>query len=208
MSTKFSDVADRRDPDNTLLWRNRRRRLTAEEMRDSLIELGVGLDFQMGGSLLKVKNRAYVTGSGTQVTSEYDTYRRSVYLPVVRSSVYEVLQAFDFPDPAVSTGSRQTSTVAPQALMMMNSDLVEQQTGALAKRLLELPSFDVQVATAFERILNRPPEDDEVQAAGAFLDQARRLLSMQNAAGQKWELRAWQSYCRVLLSSNEFAYIE
>ena len=207
MSTQFNDVADRQDPENTLLWRNRRRRLTAEEMRDSLIELGVGLDFQMGGSLLKVKNRAYVTGSGTQVTSEYDTNRRSVYLPVVRSSVYEVLQAFDFPDPAVSAGRRQTSTVAPQALMMMNSDLVDQQTGALATRLLELPSFDRRVATAFERILTRPPEDNEVQAARAYLEQARRLLSKQEGDGQV-EFRAWQSYCRVLLSSNEFAYIE
>jgi hypothetical protein len=208
MSTQFSEVSSGADPANNLLWRFRRRRMTAEEMRDSLIALGTGLEHELGGSLLKVKNRAYVTVSGTNLTDEYENLRRSIYLPVVRSSVYEVLQTFDFPDPAVATGARQTSTIAPQALMMMNSDLVEQQTMAMAKRLLTLPSDPDRITAAFEAALNRRPEASEIESGQRFLQQAQQIASPAQVDSQEAKLRAWQSYCRVLLSSNEFAYVE
>ena len=92
ISTRHDARAARIDPENKLLWKMNRRRLTAEELRDTIIVRGTGLNLQMGGSLLKVKNRAYVTGSGTNVTDEYDNRRRSVYLPVIRSAVYDVFQ--------------------------------------------------------------------------------------------------------------------
>ena len=182
--------------------------MTAEEMRDSLISLGTGLEHKLGGSLLNVKNRAYVTASGTNLTDEYENMRRSIYLPVVRSSVYEVLQTFDFPDPAVATGARQTSTIAPQALMMMNSDLVEQQTMAMAQRLLTLSSDAERITAAFESALNRRPKTSELESGKHFLQQAQQITDSAQFDSQETRLRAWQSYCRVLLSSNEFAYVE
>ena len=208
MSTQFSEASRKADPENKLLWRFRRRRLTAEEMRDSLIALGAGLKHRVGGSLLKVKNRGYVTVSGTNLTDEYQSLRRSVYLPVVRSAVYEVLQTFDFPDPAVAAGVRQTSTVAPQALMMMNSKLVDRQTLAMAQRLLALPSDSERITTAFEAALHRPPDVAEVESGRHFVRQAQRLTSATEQKADGDLLRAWQSYCRVLLSSNEFVYVE
>lgn len=208
MSTQYDEAAHEADPENETLWRFRRRRLTGEELRDSLIAIGAGLDETMGGSLLKVKNRAYVTGSGSNLTDEYDNRRRSVYLPVVRSSVYDVLQTFDFPDPAVAAGSRQSSTVAPQALMMMNSDLVDQQTLAMAKRLLNLSSDQERIESVFATVVNREPDFSEIEAGQDYVKQALQAADLPQSPPEAAVLRAWQSYCRVLLSSNEFVYVE
>lgn len=206
MSTQFDEASSAADPDNELLWRFRRRRLTAEEMRDSIIAMGTGLDTTMGGSLLKVENRKYVTGTGGGgITDEFTNHRRSVFLPVVRSSVYDVLQAFDFPDPAVAAGKRQTSTVAPQALMLMNSDLADEQTLAMATRLLNITDDRQKVAVAFGQALNREPDEAEVLQALRFVNEVDDSLGEHEKAAK---LKSWQSYCRVLLSSNEFAYVE
>lgn len=204
MSSRFEETANEADPDNELLWRFRRQRLTAEQMRDSVIALGTGLDLTVGGSLLKVENRKYVTGSGTNITDEFDNHRRSVFLPVVRSSLYDVLQTFDFPDPAVAAGQRQSSIVAPQALMLMNSDLVEAQTLAVAKRLTDVTDDRQKIHIATGQILNREPTSAEFASALDFVDRVKAAAG----SGGDAELRAWQSYCRVLLSSNEFAYVE
>ena len=207
MSTAFNPVSADQDPDNELLWRFNRRRLSAEELRDSFLALGNGLDLAMGGSLLRVKNRAYVTVSGTNVTDEYENQRRSVYLPVIRSSVYQVLQTLDFPDPAVSNGDRNTTTVAPQALLMMNSDLVSDSTSALAKRLL-LVKLSERVERVYSLILGRRPTPDEISVALSYTQQVADKSVQDGQPSEAAELLAWQSYCRVLLSSNEFFYVE
>jgi hypothetical protein len=208
MSTRFDSNADNVDTDNSLLWRFRRRRLTGEELRDSLLTFGNGLDTAMGGSLLKVKNRSYVTASGTSITDEFQNHRRSVYLPVVRSSVYDVLQTFDFPDPAVAAGMRQTSTIAPQALMLLNSTLVDQQTMAMSKRLVNLATDRERVADAFRTILNKEPVEPEFEAAVNYVAGVMSASSLTDVPNAERVAKAWQSYCRVLVSSNEFAYIE
>jgi len=169
--------------------------------------LGPGLDNSMGGTLLKVKNRAYVTGSNTNITDEFDNYRRSVYLPVVRSSVYEVLQALDFPDPAVSNGDRNTTTVAPQALFMMNSSLVEESTSELAIQLTALNGSE-RIHRAYSIILGRQPNGFEMANAQAFTQQVSAAATAAGIATEDAELAAWQSLCRVLLSTNEFFYVE
>ena len=189
------------------MWRFNRRRLTGEEIRDSVLALGPGLDTRMGGTLLKVKNRAYVTGSNTNITDEFDNYRRSVYLPVVRSSVYEVLQALDFPDPAVSNGDRNTTTVAPQALFMMNSSLVDASTLALASSLIASNSSD-RIERAYSVIMGRTPNEQEIVDAQAYTQQVTGAASSAGIAIEDAELAAWQSFCRVLLSTNEFFYVE
>ena len=201
MSTRYDANAAKVDPDNRLIWRANRRRLTAEEIRDSMIVHGAGLDLAMGGSLLKVANRDYVTVSGTNVTDEYDNRRRSVYLPVVRSAVYDVFQTLDFPDPAVSSGERQTSTVAPQALMLMNSELVEEQTRFCATRLVSHPFDDgSRIRIAYRQLLGRSATKEEEVRASEYLVRARAITD--------GELTAWQSFVRILMSTNEYAYIE
>ncbi len=90
----------------------------------------------MGGTLLTNKNHTYVTSTASVNDVKYENNRRSIYLPVVRSAVYDVFQAFDFADPSTMNGKRPSTTVAPQALFMMNSPLVLRQTRAMAEMLL------------------------------------------------------------------------
>ena len=113
-----------------------RRRLEAEAIRDSILAVCGSLELTMGGSLLPTKNRAYVTSTANVDPIVYETNRRSIYLPVVRSALYDVFQAFDFADPSVSVGKRSPTTIAPQALFMMNSKLVAEQTKLMAGRVL------------------------------------------------------------------------
>lgn len=106
-----------RDPENRLLGRFRVRRLDAEEVRDTILQISATLDRTMGGSLLQVKNRGYLFDHTSIDKSDYSSRRRSLYLPVIRNNVYDVFQLLDFPDPAVPTGDRSTTTVATQALV-------------------------------------------------------------------------------------------
>ena len=156
---------------------------------------------------MRVKNRAYVTTSGSNLTNEFQNQRRSIYLPVVRSSVYEVLQALDFPDPAVSNGDRATTTVAPQALLMMNSSLVDEATATLSQRLLPLNSSK-RLETAYNLIMGRSPKSEEISGAQAYIQQVSEASVSTGISAEEASLFAWQSLCRVLLSSNEFIYIE
>ena len=209
MSTQSSTSAAAIDPENRLLWRMNRRRLSAEEIRDSIIAHGTGIDGTIGGSLLKVKNRAYVTNSNSSLTNEYTNERRSVYLPVVRSAIYDVLQTWDFPDPTVPNGRRQVSTVAPQALMMMNSELVEKHTRACAEHLMAAHSGEQErIGWAYRQLLLRAPDPNELKSARRFLDDAMTLTDDSRANNGDCEVIAWQSFCRVLMSTNEYFYVE
>jgi len=125
------------DPENRLLSHFPRRRLEAEAIRDSILYVSGGLDLKMGGSLLTVSNRAYVTSTASKLDSAlFVQPLRSVYLPVIRSALYNVFQIFDFADPSTLNGHRDQTTVAPQALFMMNSKLVADASRRLADTLL------------------------------------------------------------------------
>ena len=208
-STQFNSTAADIDPDNKLYWRMSRRRLSAEEVRDSIIQFGHGLEHKDGGQLLKAKNRAYVTGTGSK-QSTYDFNCRSVYLPVLRSAVYQVLQTFDFADPSVLNGRRVTTTIAPQALFMMNGELVGKNMLALSKRLLDDASLtdNSRVERVFETLLGRQPTAEEVTTALKFVNSNKPSSKADTKSSAEQTVLAWRSLCRVLLSSNEFIYVE
>ena len=119
-----------------------RRRLEAEEIRDAILAVSGRLDRTMGGSLLTFKDREYVTSTANADPVNYLGLRRSVYLPVIRSALYELYTAFDFGDPTVMNGDRPTTTVAPQALFVMNSPLVLESTRTMAAALLSRCDLD------------------------------------------------------------------
>jgi hypothetical protein len=201
MSTAYDERAARLDPDNRLLWRFNRQRLDAETLRDSILALSGSLDRTMGGSLLTVANRGYVAGTANRNYEGYDYPRRSVYLPVIRSALYDVFQAFDFADPSTLTGKRPTTTVAPQALFMMNGSLMEAETRKLAEAQVKMAGDDTaRLSPLYQRIYGRPPAQKEVGRALDFLKKYESTGATRVAA--------WQGLCRVLLSSNEFVYIE
>jgi hypothetical protein len=172
----------------------------------------------MGGTLLPTPNRAYVTSTANVNPVVYDPPRRSLYLPVVRSALYDVFQAFDFADPSVQSGRRDTTTVAPQALFLMNSDLVLKQTRELARQLLAPAeqSDSERVVELYQRALGRPPRTPEVARSLEFvqryLQATTNVAETASSAGAGALVtpreRAWQALCRAVLASNEFIYVE
>ena len=187
------------DPENTLFARWQGRRAEAEVVRDSILLKSGRLDSTMGGSMLVAKVNKY---ADRNKLDEYaKSTRRTVYLPVMRSSGYDDQKAFDFPDPAMIQGDRRTSTVASQALFLMNSDLVHRSSEELAKTLTETaPGASTREKTTWlvKHILGR-------DATGAELERGDAFVADYGAGDEK---EAWAAFARVLFASNEFLYIE
>jgi len=218
MSTTYDERSAAADPENRLWWRRDRRRMEAETVRDAILAVSGRLDREVGGSLLKSRNREYVAGTASVNTTNYDSLRRSVYLPVVRSALYEVFQAFDFADPSVLNGGRDTTTVAPQALFMMNGPIVLAESRALAEALLgggfEDSAMDAaaiddagRVRTAYLRCFGRAPAEEELARALEFVARYEQAQAGRADAAEARVL-AWQALCRTLLATNEFIYVE
>jgi len=206
MSTAHNAAAVEMDPDNRLLWRMNRRRLEAEAVRDSLLFVAGQLDTSRSGSLLRSKPREYVTSTASVDATNYATTRRSLYLPVVRSALYEPFQAFDFAEPTTIKGDRDNTTVASQALFMMNSEVMNEQSWQLARRVItEQTDPAARIRALFALALGRAPRDTEIPRLLDFIDRYPRVPTEGDQAG---ETVAWQALCRVILSSNEFLYIE
>jgi hypothetical protein len=208
MSTTYDAQATQLDPENRLHWRFNRRRLEAEAIRDAILATSGQLDLAMGGSLFTGANRAYVPGYPNTSYDKYDFPRRSVYLPVIRSDLYDVLAAFDFADPSTPNGDRPTTTVAPQALFMLNSKLMREQSRHMAASLLTASAADDagRMRLAYERAYGRPPSDAEVQRALEFLGGYE--VNSDGTDPNERLLRSWAALCRSILAANEFIHID
>ena len=186
-----------------------RRRLTAEEIRDALLFVADLLDTRMHGTLLTLKPRQYVNDAKTgRHLVGYDNYRRSIYQPVIRNKVYSLFQTFEFPTPSLVTGRRATTTVPPQMLLLMNSQLVSQCGRAMAVGLRQrMPHTAAdRIRLAYETAFGRPPEERELQRTREFLDQFEATLV--DVDSQERQIRSWQAFCQALMLSNEFVYVD
>jgi cytochrome c553/mono/diheme cytochrome c family protein len=201
------------DTENRLYWRFEPRRLEAEIIRDALLAVSGQLDAQLGGSLLTVGNREFLFNHTSQDKASYENIRRrSLYVPVIRNHLYDVFQLFDYTDADVLNGDRDTSTIAPQALFLMNSDLVSKLTTAMAQRLMSLESTQqARLERLFVEAYGRPPTAGEMQRAVEFLAQFETLVFVADgrAADQVdgAAVQAWQALCQSVVSSSEFVYI-
>ena len=180
------------DPLNALLSHRAPQRLQAEAIRDSLLSVSGLLD----------TNRF---GPGTLDSS---SRRRSIYFTVKRSQLLPWMQAFDAPEPLVSQGSRPTTTVAPQALLLMNSPQIRSWAEAFSKRFS--PRHETPLPEAVQRAyafaLNRPPTESETLESLHFIEQQ----SARYQAEQKADARelALTDFAQVVLSLNEFIYVD
>ncbi|GIS62718.1 MAG: hypothetical protein CM1200mP2_49430 [Planctomycetaceae bacterium] len=150
-----------------------------EEIRDSLLFVAGLLDTTMHGTLLSLKPRQYVNDAKTgKHLFGYDNLRRSVYQPVIRNKVYSLFQTFEFPSPSLVAGRRATTTVPPQMLVMMNSDLVARCSRGMAGRVLRnsAPPSRTKSGWAHETVFGRSPDAGELQRAGRFLDAFAQTL--------------------------------
>lgn len=193
------------DPENKLLRKFRLQRLEAEAIRDALLAVTGRLEHAQGGKSIPLRNKQYVFDHTSIDHTKYDSLRRAIYLPIVRNNVYPLFEQFDFPDPAVPTGSRNTTTVAPQALLMLNSQLVMESADVWAESLLKQSGNDAnRIRVAYERAFGRSPTDAETKRALAFV--AASIAGDGDTAAAR--RRAWSLLCQSLLATNEFIYVK
>jgi cytochrome c553 len=200
-----------RDPDNRLLSHFTRRRLDAESLRDAMLAVSGQLDRTLGGSLMQVMNRTYANGGDAppDIASKmnYDRPRRSLYLPIVRNALHDFFAIFDYPDPGMLTGQRAQTTVAPQALFLMNSPFVAAQARHFSERVQPLAPDDAgRLAHAYRLAFGRAPTANETRAALAFLERDAAELSTSLPASET-RTAAWSRLCHTLLAANEFLYL-
>jgi hypothetical protein len=180
------------DPENRLLWRMNRKRLEAECIRDAMLLVSGQLDRTVGGSTIKA-------GTNADYNYQHGGTRRSVYLPVLRNALPPLLEAFDFADPSVVVGERNTSTVATQALFLLNDPFVRQQAEAGATRLLaeEDATDEERIESAFRRTLGRGPTVEE-----------REIARQTIGGGETSENREarWTKLMHALFASVDFRY--
>jgi hypothetical protein len=210
MSASADPKTREADPENRLHGRANVRRLEAEAIRDALLAVGGVLDKSQGGSMLHVKNREYLFDHTSKDTTNYDSRRRSLYLPVIRNNVYDVFQLFDFPDPAVPGGDRATTTVAPQALFMMNSELTMKICDHLVESLLKEAGLDDagRVRRLYLKAYGREATDAETARAIALVRAVDHAMQKREPNLDRRRLLAWSALCQVIVSANEFVYVQ
>ena len=180
------------DPENRLLGRCSPRRLEAEAIRDAMLSASGSLDRAMFGP-----------GS-----LEESQPRRSIYFTVKRSKLIPLMMLFDAPDSLQGIGGRASTTVAPQALALMNNPQIASFAHSLAARLMPFVggTTDEAIRQGYLAALGRQPDPDELREASLFLVTARQSYA---AAGKSNALElAMTDFCRSLFSLNEFVYVE
>jgi hypothetical protein len=219
MDSAMDPAAIARDPDNRLLWRQNRRRLEAELVRDAILAVSGSLQTEMGGTLLPTPNRGYVTNDQSGNQAGYDARRRAVYLPLIRNAMYDVFTTFDFNDPSVPVDQRPATVIPSQALFVLNSPLVIQESAAFARSLFSEGHRDpaVRHARAYRRAFGRPPTSVETARDLDWIASRQRALELATPSSRRGplvdddasaEFLAWQSFCQVLFASSEFLYVD
>jgi hypothetical protein len=232
------------DPEDLLLSRMPRRRLSAEEIRDALLAAAGQLDATMGGSLftegytpVDASRELYTIDiSGKETYAPFEHPRRSVYLPVLRNSRPEALKLFDVANEHEPTSVRGETTVAPQALYLLNSPFVRSMAGFLAAQILRGTAaaatthderLKLALDDAYRLALGRKPTSDEIARTSAFIDEYIALLEAQEAqppgdvasAAEGYDenlaglvdlahFYAWRAVCQALFCRHEFIYVE
>jgi hypothetical protein len=199
------------DPGNLYFSRATARRLEGEAIRDTLLAISGQLSQRRGGPGIRpplppelvqtlLKNQWPVSEDARDYT------RRSIYLFVRRNLRYPLFEAFDRPDTNVSCPRRNQSTIAPQALMLLNSEASLQAAETLATGIRESvgEAPEKQVEAAWRRVLSRRPTDDEMATAVQFLTATPDALSR----GERSTAAPLVDLCLALLNTNEFLYVD
>jgi len=203
------------DLENRLWWRQLPARLEAEALRDAMLSVAGQLNLEAFGPSFKppIQQEAM---QARNVRNPYPkdakdtarTRRRSVYMFHKRVVQYPLMQAFDAPDAQQSCGRRMNTTVAPQALALLNDPFVRLRAGDLAERIREEVGDDreAQVKRAFELALNRAPQAAESNEATAFL--AQQTDERAHRGESSASLAVLTDFCHALFGLNEFIYVD
>ena len=207
-TSEESDAHLERDPSDILLSRFPRRRMEAEVIRDSILSASGTLDLTPYGEhpFVDHKGLRESYGEGDPFDVDYDHNYRSVYLMARRFGRLPLFELFDGPDTKRSTPNRNASTLPHQALFLMNSPFVKENSEAFAKRLLDGASTDAErLDQAYLFAYARHPSSEESDQALGYLSDTKGLPAID---GIDPEIDAWASYCRILFMSNEFLFVD
>jgi cytochrome c553 len=188
-STAHDEKRASLDRENQLLWRWQPRRLEAEAIRDSMLAVSGQLDTSMYGP----------------GTLDQNMKRRSIYFFIKRSKLIPVMMLFDWPEHLVSIGRRSSTTVAPQALMFLNSPQGRKYSESFASQL-QSTAVDVAVMAAYHAAYSRDPTQSEKQNCVAFVDQQETVYRRQKVKDPR--RAALTDLCQALMSASEFIYVE
>jgi hypothetical protein len=209
MSSRANEKALSVDPANDLFWRFDMRRLTAEEIRDSILALSGTLNLKMYGPGVytpiprEVLAGQSMPGNGWGQSPFEQQCRRSIYVHVKRSLLTPILESFDAAETDRSTAVRFVTTQPTQALALLNGDFVNRQTGLFADRLRREVGADLdkQVRLALMLATSRPPSDTEIRRGA---DLIATLRSQESGSAEA----ALNCFCIVVLNLNEFVYLD
>jgi hypothetical protein len=190
-----SSIADaqtlKSDPDDLLFGWVKRRRLEAEAIRDSLLFQAGTLDTALDGPSIR----------------DLNTHRRTLYLMTIRSERSDYRTLFDAADSTAIVDQRIDSTVAPQALFLLNNPFVLEQAKLIAARVLkEAPADDrAKINWLYNRLYSRPASEKEMDVGEQLLKESQQP---QDGAAPLSREAAWEAYCQVLVCANEFVYVD
>ena len=179
------------DPDNLLFGWVKRRRLEAESIRDSLLAQSGALDPMLGGPSIR----------------DASTHRRTIYLTTIRSERSDYRTLFDAADATAIVDQRIDSTVAPQALFLLNNPFVLEQAKLIAARAMKEGPADerAKIDWLYRRLYSRGANKEEIDVG---IDLLRQSQLPEGASAPLSREAAWEAYCQVLVCANEFVYVD
>lgn len=193
------------DPENRLLWKMNRRRLTFEETRDSMLAVSGALDLTMGGRAIKILEEPYPP-------------RRTVYGFVDRQDLPNLYRAFDYPSPDATTPERSKTSVPQQALYLLNSPFVQRQAARVVDQAIGTEELDDQqkLERVFQKVLQRSPQEREAEVFLKYVAETPTIQPEAEPPGKKKDKEPeqpppwtpWHSVAQVVLVSNEFMFVD
>jgi hypothetical protein len=223
-SAAYRKQAAEVDDSNRYLWRFPRQRLDAEIIRDSVLYLSGRLNSKMFGPGVYAELPAGMPAPRGGWETEKDPAendRRSIYIFVRRNSRYPMLEVFDLASTQETCPRRDVTTIAPQALSLLNGKLSREWSEALAARVIHEagPQFPAEMDRAYLLAYSRHPDSQEKDLALTFLGRQVKLLEERRSAGEAIsqipdlpagvdaiQAAALVDFCQALINSNEFVY--
>jgi cytochrome c553 len=199
------------DPDNKLHWRMNQRRLDAEEIRDAMLAVSGLINFYPvdGSPVARAEEgRAGIVRLLTDINANPPTYR-SIYLPIIRDQVPEILTVFDFPDASLVNGDRETTNVPSQSLFMMNNPQSISAADEFARRIGQMDGTpEEKLSAAYQLAFGREPTAQERTGMFSFWSNfPKEAAKNRNLSKDSIQGVALSAFCQALMSSAEFRYL-
>jgi Protein of unknown function (DUF1553)/Protein of unknown function (DUF1549)/Planctomycete cytochrome C len=207
-SSQTNELCSQVDPDNRWLWRFTPRRLSAEEIRDTMLLVSGKLDPSPGKEHPFPPPQTWGFTQHSPFYAVYETNRRSVYLMQQRIKRHPFLALFDGADPNVSTARRENTIVPTQALYLMNNALVHESAMGISESCATASSPVAAIDALYQRCLSRQARQDEMERAVKFLEQYAAMQTQLEPAGEHHTRSAWAALARTLITRNEFLFVE